>query len=248
MSDDSEAHTDHPLSDGNRDRQFTSRISVKHVVEAIEGFTEYKRWLVQEIGFGSILKLPMIQKISLKFSSWIMSKVTVHRRQICINDKKILRFWAEDMHKVFGIPFGNRDVKGRDGSITGESIDFIKSMLGMNLAGSHSLRAAEQFLRKDIKEESSKLEKDCFQIAFVIFVMGHLLAPSTKYDYCAIDFWGAVANTENIAQFNWCEYAMQALLDGVSKFQRDMHTDSSTINMFGCHLFFQVICTIPAFF
>jgi hypothetical protein len=185
-----------------------------------------------------MLRIPMMQKMNLKFSAWIMSRVVVHRRQISINDNKILRFWAEDMHKVFGIPFGNRDVKGRDGNITNEAIDFIKSTLGMNLAGSHSLRAAEEFLKRDIKDESSKLEKDCFQIAFVIFVMGHILAPSTKYDYCAIDFWGAVANTENIAQFDWCEYVMQALLDGVAKFQRDMKTDASTINMFGCHLFF----------
>lgn len=33
----------------HRDRQFTSRISVKHVVNVIEGFSEFKRWLVEEI-------------------------------------------------------------------------------------------------------------------------------------------------------------------------------------------------------
>jgi hypothetical protein len=66
-------------------------------------------------------------------------------------------------------------VKGRDTGITERSIDFIKSLLGMDKAGVCSLRAAEGFIKRDIRDESSKLAKDCFQIAFVIFVIGHLL-------------------------------------------------------------------------
>jgi hypothetical protein len=169
------------------DPQYTSRVSIKRVVEVIKGFTEYKEWLVQETGFGG---------------AWTMSKVDVVRQAICIREDKVLKFWAEDLHKMFGVPCGNRDVKGRDGNITQESIEFIKKSIGLDRSGEHSLRAVEEFLKRDVRDESSKIEKDCFQIAFVIFVMGHLLAPSTKYDYCQIDFWGAVANTENIAQFN----------------------------------------------
>lgn len=66
--------------------------------------------------------------------------------------------------RFFGVPYINRDVKGRDTSITEESIDFIKSLLGMDKAGVRSLRAAEGFIKRDIRDESSKLAKDCFQI------------------------------------------------------------------------------------
>jgi hypothetical protein len=82
------------------DPQFTSRVSIKRVVEVIQGFTEYKQWLVEDIGFGGVLKLPMIQKVSLKFSAWTMSKVDVVRQAICIRDDKVLKFWAEDFHKM----------------------------------------------------------------------------------------------------------------------------------------------------
>lgn len=54
-------------------------------------------------------------------------------------------------------------------------------------------------------------EMDCFQIAFVIFVTGHVLVPTTKYDYATIDYCGALANTETISQFNWCEYVVECL-------------------------------------
>lgn len=71
---------------------YTSRISVKQVVAVIEGFTDYKKWLVEEIGFGGILKLHKYQKLNLRLSSWLMSKVDVHHRAVCITEKKVLRF------------------------------------------------------------------------------------------------------------------------------------------------------------
>lgn len=186
------------------------------------------------------MKLPDLQKLNLKCSAWIMSKVSVSRRQIILSDSKVLKFFAEDVYKVFGIPCGHRNVKGRDANINPEAINFIKATLQMNKSGAHSLTAAEEFLLRDINEDSSKLEKDCFQIAFVIFIMGHVLAPTTKHNYSTIDFWGAIANTEMIQQFNWCEYVLQYLLDAVRKLKKDMMSNSPSTNLTGCHLFFQV--------
>jgi hypothetical protein len=53
--------------------QFTSRISGKHVVEVLNGFTEFKELHVNEIDrWGSEAEL------SLKFSAWTMNRVDVH--------------------------------------------------------------------------------------------------------------------------------------------------------------------------
>ena len=109
----------------------------------------------------------------------------------------------------------------------------------MDKTGVHSLRAAENFLLRDINENSCKLEKDCFQIAFVIFVTGHVLAPTTKHNYATIDYWGAIANTEAIVQFNWCEYVLVQLLDAVKKLKSDMLANNQSTNLTGCHFFFQ---------
>ncbi|VAH66270.1 unnamed protein product [Triticum turgidum subsp. durum] len=218
----------------------TSRISVRKAVEVIQTFDEYKRWLITEIGFGGMLKLPLLQKLNLKFSAWTMSKVCVEPRAIVLSETKILKFFAEDIHKVFGIPCGHWSVKGRDGFIKPEAVTFIKRTLGMDRTGVHSLRAAEEFLLRDISEASSKMEKDCFQIAFVIFVMGHVLVPRTKHDYGTIDYWGALANTENISQFNWCEFVLEFLLEAVRRLKNDMMDNNMNTNLVGCHLFFQI--------
>lgn len=217
----------------------TSRLSVKQVVTVVQSFGEYKRWLVSEIGFGGMLKLPLIAKIDLKLSLWVMRKVEVVSRMIVIDKDRKLLFTPEDFHKVFGVPCGNRDVRGRDGDISIRSVEFIKHIIGMNRSAAHSLKAAEIFLYRDINESSTKME-DCFQIAFVIFVLGYVIAPSTKHDYMTIDFWGAVANPELIGQFNWCQYAMDKLMGAVIKLKHDDEERAMTINLFGCHFFFQV--------
>ncbi|KAF7003904.1 hypothetical protein CFC21_019175 [Triticum aestivum] len=135
---------------------------------------------------------------------------------------------------------GSPQWKGRDAIINPEAVHFIKTTLQMDKTGVHSLRAAENFLLRDINENSSKLEKDCFQIAFVIFVMGHVLAPTTKHNYATIDYWGAIANTEAIVQFNWCEYVLVQLLDTVKKLKSDMLANNQSTNLTGCHFFFQI--------
>lgn len=89
-------------------------------------------------------------------------------------------------------------------------------------------------------QSSSKLEKDCFQIAFVIFVVGHVLAPATKHVYATIDFWGELSNTETISQFNWCEYVLDCLMEAVRRVKNDMIANNPGTNLVGCHLFLQV--------
>ena len=169
-----------------------------------------------------------------------MRKVNARCRVIEIDDDKKIAFTVEDFHKVFDIPCGNRDVSGRDAQIAAPAIQFIKRTIGMDGSVAQNLKAVESFINRELSEDSSKMEKDCFQIAFIIFVMGYLIAPCTKYDSMTIDFWGALANPELIAQFNWCEYGIQKLLAAVSKVQSDYQSKAATVHLFACHFFFQM--------
>uniref|UniRef100_A0A8I6Y0P9 Aminotransferase-like plant mobile domain-containing protein n=1 Tax=Hordeum vulgare subsp. vulgare TaxID=112509 RepID=A0A8I6Y0P9_HORVV len=228
------------LEDPEDQTALTSRLSVKHVVEVMQKFDDYKRWLVSEIGFEGMLNLPRSGKIDLRMSAWIMRKVKVKSRTIVIDKERVLLFALEDFHKIFGVPCGNRVVRGRDGEIKNTTIEFMKQTIGMNASPAHNLKVAENFITRDISEESSKIEKDCFQISFVIFVMGYVLSPGTKHEYMTIDFWGALANAELISQFNWCEYAVDNLMSAVMKVQTEYNNKAGTIHMSGCHLFFQI--------
>ncbi|XBJ25750.1 hypothetical protein VPH35_003328 [Triticum aestivum] len=215
-------------------------LSVKHVVKVVTRFDEYKRWLVSEIGFDGMLKLPMLGKMDLRMSVWIMRKVKVKLHTIVVDEDRVIPFVPEDFHKVFGVPCGNRAVRGRDREIKTAAVEFMKLTIGMNASPAHNLKAAKYFLSRDITEDSSKIEKDCFQISFVIFVMGYVLSSGTKYEHMTIDFWGALANTELISQFNLCEYAVDNLMAAVIKLQMEYHNKAQVVHLSGCHLFFQI--------
>lgn len=80
----------------------------------------------------------------------------------------------------------------------------------------------------------------------MIFVMGHVLALTTKHDYVSIDFWGALGNTEMIEQFNWCEYVIQCLLVGVRRLKNDILSGNPATNLVRCHFFLRVILCMEA--
>lgn len=219
----------------------TSRSSPQRVCQVVGTFDHYKRSLVEETGFGGILKLPVLGMLNLKFSSWIMSRVDVRSRCIAIDAKQKIRFWAEDVHKVFQIPCGRRDIRGPDSQPTESTIEIIRTVMGMPEKGTLLLKDAENVITRDISEElSSNMEKDSFKMAFVIFVMGHFLTPSTKHDHTSVDFWGAIACTENIKDFNWCQYVLDDLLAATDKVKADIHASRQVTHLHVCHLFFQV--------
>lgn len=78
---------------------------------------------------------------------------------------------------------------------------YIREQAGITMT-KISLIDAEKIVLMDLSEDSTRLQKDSFKMAFVIIAMGHLLSPSTKYDHVNIDFLGALRCTEEIGQYN----------------------------------------------
>jgi hypothetical protein len=164
-------------------------LSVSRVLSIVLAFDDYKKLLVNEIGFGGILSLPPISRFNLRFSKWIMSKVDAASMSINLGESRKIRFWDADVHKVFGIPCGSRDIHALDAQASDLSVQFMRRAMGMPEKGGQVLKCAEIIITRPHKEATcSNLEKDCFQMAFVIFTMGHLLAPSTKHDFTSLDY------------------------------------------------------------
>jgi hypothetical protein len=217
----------------------TSRISVQRVCWVVRKFGKFKRNLVEEIGFGGMLKIQMLTRINLKFSAWLMERV--ESGKLKIDEKRILQIRDHDVEKVFGLPCGTRLICP-DTPEPSEACNEFRRVSANLSKGAHSLKAAEAYLlRDDINEDSSKVQIDCFKIAFVVFVVGHLLAPSTKYDYIGIDFWAALNDTSQIKEFNWCRYVLEHLNRAVRKLKTDISNRHKNIHLVGCHIFLQVM-------
>ena len=83
--------------------------------------------------------MPVLVKLDLRMSLWVMRKVKVRPRVIAIDDDRNVFFTAEDSHKIFGVPCGNQDVRVRDTNIAPSAFKFIKQAIGMDNSASNYL-------------------------------------------------------------------------------------------------------------
>jgi len=60
-----------------------------------------------------------------------MNKIDLETRSIVLDSNRKIRFWEADVHKVFGIPCGLRDIHAPDAQSSDTTIQFIRSVLGM---------------------------------------------------------------------------------------------------------------------
>ena len=103
-----------------------------------------------------------------------------------------------------------------------------------------SSHCLEKIIYRPLDKDSSDREISSFKMAFVMFVVGYLLAPSPSHDHTNTQYWGAIAQIDDVAEFNWCEYVLGHLMPAVEKLKADMERGSSPIHNAGCHLFLQV--------
>jgi hypothetical protein len=136
-----------------------------HIV--VSKFSEFKKQSVKEIGFGGILDLRCITKVNLKRSAWLLTKLDSDESSLVFSKSRWLYVHERDVGIVFEIPYGELDVGCTE--ISPEQIEFIREDCGLTC--SRSFKSLEHVLAKHH-----------FKVAFVIFVMGHLLAPSIKHD------------------------------------------------------------------
>ncbi|EMS47649.1 hypothetical protein TRIUR3_02728 [Triticum urartu] len=128
----------------------------------------------------------------LKLVLTLMDRVDVDSSTINLEGEGMIELSDQEVHHVFAIPCGEKTIRSEGIEQSEACIEYSRFAASFGDKGTHSLKAAEAHLMRDISTESRKIELECFKIAFVIFAIGHVLAPSAKHDYITIDFWGAI--------------------------------------------------------
>ncbi|KAE8787233.1 hypothetical protein D1007_38849 [Hordeum vulgare] len=192
-----------------------SRLSVMKLCSVMSKFNLFKRELAKEIGFEGMLDLKPWQKINLMYNSYLMDRIDPDLSVINLESQGSIVLSEQSVHGIFGLPCGRKQITAEGVDPSESCIEYTRLAAMFSEKGTHSLKAAEFILLKEITQESSKIEKDCFKIALVVFVAGHVLAPSAKHDYITIDFWAAINNMEEASQWNWCGCVVKHLFAAV---------------------------------
>ena len=78
-------------------------------------------------------------------------------------------------------------------------------------------------------------------MAFVVFFIGHLLAPCVKHDQVHLDFWGALKNPGSLDRYNWCRYVYGHVLEAAQKVRAEIISKGRATSLSGSHYFLQVM-------
>lgn len=200
---------------------FTSRISVQKVCAITGQFDDFKRNIVSNMGFQGMSMLHILPKINLRLSAFLLERIDTERMVLDVDPDALFHLTPESVKDVFDLPLGSETILA-ESSLYSQSLDeYTRQAALAGHKGIHSLKFVEVYLLKPLSEHSSQLEIECFQIAFVIYVIGNLLAPTAKHDYVTLDFMNVLALSS-------------------AKLKADIASGNTSVHIGGCHLFLQV--------
>src|SRR4051812_35756649 len=118
-----------------------------------------------------MLQIKSWQKVNLKYNAYLMDRVDDQVSSIDLEGQGMLDLTESQVHYVFGIPHGEQTI-GTDVVEPSEAcIEFTQVAATISDKGTHSIKAAEAYLNRNITADSSMIDQECFKIAFVIFVV-----------------------------------------------------------------------------
>lgn len=193
-----------------------------------------------------MLHFPHSNQIDRRFAVSLMCKVNHLTRSLVLGRERVIKFNKADINKVFGIPCSGRQIEDCTSKRTVQMI--LSEYLSNRIKNRRSMKPAIEIISRDCNDITTEADVNSFKVAFVIFIMSTVLTPGPKFDYISYDYWNAIENPSKISTFDWCEYVMHKLLDGVVKLKSKLKCNSKIANITGCALFLQVQCynLIPA--
>ncbi|RLN24475.1 hypothetical protein C2845_PM07G33090 [Panicum miliaceum] len=103
-----------------------------------------------------------------------------------------------------------------------------------------SIKAAQEVIERRYPYGMTCKDENAFIAAFVIYVMSTLFSPGSKHDYISVDYWNALVDLSCISSFDWCEYVIKRLFQGVVKVKSELNSSNKVTNITGCSIFLQV--------
>lgn len=210
------------------------------VFQAVSSFDSRKRTIVESIGFGGILTMPSFTNDNSHFSVWLLRRMKWYKGSITIGDNFSITLSAEHIGKISGLPYSGSDISDSSLETVSEKLSFRKSKLAFLGSGIGIVEAAEKYVQAELPTLLSKQHSDQFKTAFVIFVMGRFLAPSTDNPDGNTNFWGALHNPDEIGSYNWGAYVLSNILDAARLLNWVIPYKKPLYSVAGCPLILQV--------
>ncbi|SPT15768.1 unnamed protein product [Triticum aestivum] len=220
----------------------TFRCSVQKMYSVISQFDQQKREIVNSMGWGGTLSMPLISNLSVRHMVWLLGMVDEVRQAIVLGPNKVFKFNESDVEKVFGIPAAGTDVMDRTLDRSDTVYAYLRGRLGIENKEVRSLKSIQSILSCDYKGKMSQTEVAAFKTAYIVFMMTHVFAPTVKNDYFYTDYWPALVDPDSLDKFNWGRYIVEVVCAAAVKMKQDIRRKATVSNIIGCLFILNVKC------
>nr|XP_040250983.1 uncharacterized protein LOC120968355 [Aegilops tauschii subsp. strangulata] len=217
--------------------------STRHISNTMSNFCDGKRKAVTEIGFGGVLHMPMNGNANLRHAVSLLSRVDLNSGTLPVGKDVRVQMSPEHIERLIGTPSRGRRVCGLDPDTPEERTDFVRLAMGSQRFYNDGLKAAELVVRREWDGSVTAERVEEFKVAFVVWIVGRFLAPSTKHDdHGCSDFWGSLYNANEIREYNWSAYFLAHIMGAAARVQSDIKNKRATTAMLisGCPLLLQL--------
>lgn len=202
-------------------------------------FNSQKVQILSSIGFGGLLKLPLLANTNRELCLWLYQRLDCKNKCLHLGGGVDLHFSNADVNLVLSIPFKGRSVHS-DLNQTGATVSaFKRKICSVNSSSSLTMSLLEEILREEYSRGFSDADTDAFKIACVLLSVCYFLAPEMSHEF-PHNLIRNFVPTVMPGDINWAEFLISTL-DRASYDAINQVVDGrNTITLFGCSLFLQV--------
>lgn len=133
-----------------------SRLSVQKIHLVVSRFSDFKQSSVKEIGFHGALEIQPSQKLNLRLSAWLLDRVDVDKCTLNIEGQAPIGIYDQDVERIISLPCRKPTIGSEGVEPADACIEYTRFAASFSDKGTHSLKAAEAYILREIKEESRR--------------------------------------------------------------------------------------------
>ncbi|TVU31865.1 hypothetical protein EJB05_23568, partial [Eragrostis curvula] len=144
-----------------------------------------------------------------------------------------------DVNLVLGLPLGGVDISlAKRSSVTDEMI--IQKILQIPRGSEITLGHLEKILVRRYSRKMTKVERDAFKVAAILYTDAYLLSPKGSNAKINNDLFPYLKDPDSISHYNWCGYVLNVLRESAKKVQQALRGGKKSIALEGCLVFIMV--------
>lgn len=221
------------------DVKVQTAFSIAAVHRVFSSFVGEKKYLVESIGLGGIMKVHPQTKFSRLLVLWIVRNMDPWTGMVRLANGEELPVTEIDVELVLGLTRGKEIIKcGMP--VSANDVARVRTALMINDSTEITLGYLEKVLVKDYGVRMTTREAIAFKIAAILYADAYYLAPKGTKAKVNQSLFRYITDAAMIEGFNWCAYVLRTLINSSRRAQEALSLGETKVTLDGC-LFFWVV-------